>query len=396
MQFYSKKWLPLVLGVGISLCHCGSKSVQSPINNVDTTTAVIEWESGYRVVSDPEDPDYHGYARVIALRDGRLLLTYFDSGKETNGGIMARFSSDNGNTWSAPEVIHHNTPHHSVDNPEAFELSDGTLMILTNLRPYVTGGAHHFQIGLMRRPVNGRWSAIEVLYTADNLFQNGCWEPKMVELPDGSLEIYFSDENNFRESNDQEIAKLFSVDKGVSWQGPVRYSYSPGARDGMPVSILLDTTEPRLLTAIEDNSRGGRFTISILEGPVIAGSAATNRTIAVVPDEMIDPSVYCGAPYLAVLPNGGLLLTGQTSYQRPAREDPLHVSVPFIAICEPGSYRKFRLLDANPFRIAPNHEGLWNSVAVVNTDQVLLMTSTQGEDGRFKVCLKKGKFREGQ
>ena len=40
--------------------------------------------------------------------------------------------------------------------------------------------------------------------------------------------------------------------------------------------------------AIEDNSKGGRFTISILESPAVAGSVASVRLHGVVPDEMAD------------------------------------------------------------------------------------------------------------
>lgn len=385
----------LILAGGLlGLCRCSSEKQEKIPEIEQPTAASIEWEQGVSIVSDQNDRDYHGYARVIQLKDKRLLLTYFDAGATTNGGIMARYSDNNGKTWSAPEAIHHNTAQHEFNNPEIMEMSDGTLMVLTNLRPVITGGTAHFEIGLIRKPVGGSWSTVSILYRADNQFHNGCWEPKMIELPDGNLEIYFANENNFRENDDQEISKLYSIDKGETWTGPIRYTYSPGARDGMPVAMVLKGVTQKVLTAIEDNSKGGRFTISILENPAVAGATASVRLHGVVPDEMADKSIYCGAPYLAQLPNGGLVLTGQTDYKRIKREDPLHISVPFVAICEPNSYGKFRLLDANPFNIASQHEGLWNSVAVVNTDTILLLTSTQGVDGLFKITMKTGRFKD--
>jgi hypothetical protein len=384
----------ILMGGLLNFCHCSSEKQDKLPDSDQNDAATIEWAPNVQYVSDVNDRDYHGYARIIQLKDSRLMLVYFDSGRETNGGIMSRYSSDGGKTWTAPEAIHHNTAAHEFNNPEVMEMSDGTLFVLTNLRPYVTGGGYKFEIGLIRKPVGGEWSEVQILYSADNQFHNGCWEPKMIELPDGNLEIYFANENNFRDSDDQEISKLYSIDKGLKWTGPIRYTYAPGARDGMPVSLVLDGVTQKVLTAIEDNSKGGHFTISILESPAVAGATAAVRLHGVVPDEMADKSIYCGAPYLARLPNGGLVLTGQTSYKRPERADPLHVSVPFVAICEPNSYGKFRLLDANLFNIAPENEGLWNSVAVVDTSTVLVLTSTQSPEGFFKIAMKTGRFKD--
>lgn len=383
----------LLVGGICFLSNCSPNHEEEEPRQEEAQTAHVNWESGFKIVSDLNDDNYHGYARMIQLKDGRLLLTYFDSGETINGGIIARYSTDQGKTWSDPEVIHHNTQHHEFNNPEIIELKDGTLMVLTNLRPTNPGGSYNYEIGLITKPAGGTWSTVSILYRADNQFHNGCWEPKLVELPDGNLEIYFANENNFRNNDDQEISKLYSLDKGLSWTGPVRFCYSAGARDGMPVSIVINEIQPKVLTAIEDNSKGGRFTISILESPAVAGSVASVRLHGVVPDEMADKSIYCGAPYLAALPNGGLLLTGQTDYQRIKQNDPLHISVPFIAISEPNSYSKFRLLDANPFRISSQHEGLWNSVTVVG-EKVYLLTSSQTEGGRFKVLLKTGLFKD--
>lgn len=383
----------VVCVIVLSITQCSPKKQESDVGILQPEKAPILWHTRATVISDAGDSDYHGYSRVIALSDDRWMLTYFDAGTTAGGGIMARYSSDSGATWSIPEVVHQNTAQHEYNNPEPIELSDGTIMVVTNLRPVQPGRADHFEIGLIKKPVGGVWSEVEILYRADTEFHNGCWEPKMIELPDGSLEIYFANEANFRNNNDQEISKLYSQDKGKTWTGPVRFAYSEGARDGMPVSILLKGEPSKTLTAIEDNSKGGRFTISILESPAIAGAPAAERLHGVVPNEMADKSIYCGAPYLATLPNGGLILTGQTDYKRIKQDDPLHISVPFVAVCEPNSYGKFQLVDANPFGIASQHEGLWNSVAVIG-NTVLLLTSTQDDNGQFKVKMKKGTFND--
>lgn len=70
-----------------------------------------------------------GYARIIQLKDGRLMATC------ESKGIVIAFSTDKGSTWSSPTTIVNNT--NNVPNcvPDLVQLSDGTIVVGYNPRP---------------------------------------------------------------------------------------------------------------------------------------------------------------------------------------------------------------------------------------------------------------------
>ncbi len=129
-----------------------------------TTCEKIEWQGEASIVSNSGDTDYRGYARAIELQDGRIMLVYGDAGYLENGGIIARYSSDGGLSWSDEELIHPNIATHDLAVPDFIQLSDGTLLVCVNPRPcgYQTTEElypYHFEIGVLRKPVGGTWSA---------------------------------------------------------------------------------------------------------------------------------------------------------------------------------------------------------------------------------------------
>ena len=77
----------------------------------------------------------------------------------------------------------------------------------------------------------------------------------MLELPDGTVQIYFADETPYwkRGSKWQNISVIESTDGGDSWSAPRIVSQNGNSRDGMPVVMLLDGM---IYMAIESTEEG--------------------------------------------------------------------------------------------------------------------------------------------
>ena len=120
--------------------------------------------------------------------------------------------------------------------PDLIQLSDGTIIVAYNPRPsapYTTG--RKFGIRCKRSVDNGAtWSDEIFVNDARHTFEDGCWEPSMLELPSGELQLYFADEGPYTSSNEQQISLCRSFDGGKTWSAAQKVSFRAGYRDGMP------------------------------------------------------------------------------------------------------------------------------------------------------------------
>lgn len=314
-----------------------------------------------------------GYARLIQLQDGRLMACC------ESGGIKVAYSKDMGATWGKAQKIVENV--NDVPNcaPDLIQLSDGTIIVAYNPRPsepYTED--RRFGIRLKRSTDNGAtWSDEVLVYDADYLFENGCWEPSMLELPSGELQLYFADESPYTKNGDQQISISRSWDKGQTWSTPAKVSYRQGNRDGMPVPVLLNDGKT-IAVAIEDNG------YSYGEGdfiPATVRSTLTSnwRTFVNAQSAARRPAVsysYCpvakgGAPYLRVLPNGETVLSHQSCYNHGDTQN-MYVYV--------GSNKAldFKAMSC-PFYVEESKAALWNSLAVIDTGVVVAVAGIAGK-----------------
>ena len=93
-------------------------------------------------------------------------------------------------------------------------------------------------------------SSIQILVSKDSgftwseplIYETGrTWEPSMVQLPHGEIELFYSSEAKWWGSHDlyQDIQVIRSTDNGESWSDPQVIAYYPSRRDGMPVPTVL-------------------------------------------------------------------------------------------------------------------------------------------------------------
>ncbi len=334
------------------------KTVISTDNTQRTNTRIFWDTETRRTVFQPG-----GYARITLLHDGRLMAV------SEGNGINISFSEDRGNTWSKAQKIVNNAENIPNCVPDLIQLADSTLIVAYNPRPSKPYSPDRkFGIRCKRSTDGGQtWSEEIYIHDAGHTFENGCWEPSMLELPNGELQLYLADEGSYTQSNEQQISLCRSMDGGLTWSRSEKISFRKGFRDGMPVPVLLkDSTT--IVVAIEDNGWAGynnfypttvRNTVkdNWKKGAVLSDSPLRHQTVK-LPTR---PVANCGAPYLRVLPWGETILSYQDNR-----------SGTFTMRTAVGNEdaRSFGAL-STPFHTDGKTPVLWNSLAVLDDGEVI-------------------------
>lgn len=308
------------------------------------------------------------YGRVKALSDGRLMAVF-----ENDGGYYA-VSKDEGRSWGSLTCVFPTTTEKGVtigiSNAELIELSTGELLFAVNRRPQKEGLVS-FGIAVKRSLDGGQtWSDEQIVYEAGKVFGDGCWEPAFLELPDGTVQIYFANEGSYTRSDEQEISMISSADKGTTWtKKAVKVCFRAGHRDGMPVPALFGN---EIVVAIEDNKENWNFkpytvrtSLSDNWGTYVSGDSP-DRFYAL--KEKMDNADVGSAPYLIRLPTGEALLSYQTTEGRNAQADPMARCTMEVALGDEQA-KDFVKID-RPFAFGADQRALWNSLSMLDENTV--------------------------
>jgi hypothetical protein len=345
----------------------------------------IVWDQQtLRKVSSAESGRNSGYGRMIQLTDKSLICVY-----ESSGSTVTVSSNDLGNNWSAPKTIAPRNNGINMAVPDLIQLRNGSLIVFYNPRPIQQSPEKKFGISCKTSDDNGKsWSAEKVLYKADWQFENGCWEPSAVQMPNGEIQLFFANESDYRKTNEQNISMLRSLDNGDNWTKEREIaSFSKGSRDGMPVPILLND-QKEVVFAIEDNG-DGNFKPAIIRNSLrtnwseVVNQGSQNRSLALV--EKLEKKIYAGAPYLRQLKSGATILSYQGTEGR--INDMKHAEMKVVI----GDFnaRNFSAKSV-PFAIPADKSCLWNSLAVLDDDTIVAVTSTNAFSDRSEIWMIKG------
>lgn len=383
-NLFISKYSLIVFSLLLSISGC-SKEIMKAENQTSPTTGIV-WDQSTlkRVSTTTEQTKYTSYPRMIQRADKSLIAVY-----ETDGSIVAVKSTDLGTTWSAPIEIALQSDGTNRAVPDIMELKDHTLLVCYNGRPYLADPSRKFNIQTKRSVDGGMtWKDERLLYEAGYQFENGCWEPSAVQLPSGEIQLFFANEGDYPQSNEQNISLMRSADNGLSWTKTREVvSFRPGSRDGMPVPLLLNNGND-IVFAIEDNGNGNfkPYTIrnSVAENwAQIVGSDSKNRDYALA--DHIGNEIYAGAPYLRQLKTGQTILSYQGTEGRTNKLDYADMKV----VVGNSSAKNFGY-KSTPFLIAADKSCLWSSLCVLEDNTVIAVTSTNAYANKSEIWMIKG------
>lgn len=180
------------------------------------------------------------YMRASRLHDGSILGGYAAQEGADHVLRVAR-STDEGVTWHrVGEVARQPSANHDLDNAFPIQLPSGRLLFA--FRNHDLNGDRspkYFRITVTYSEDNGvSWRFISQADERPARGKNGLWEPFMRIARDGSVQLYYSSENN---AGDQDNLMKISRNGGQSWEGPYAVSgQGLTSRDGMTAVADID------------------------------------------------------------------------------------------------------------------------------------------------------------
>ena len=283
---------------------------------VDTSTIKIahkiSWKPYATAKKISQSGFYADYGRVKRVGNSDTLLLVYHGGPNNQDwlNVYMRKSYDNGITWQDQKIMADITQYSTYwrfCNPELIQLANGWILLA-----YTANG----------KPETNENCYIHILTSKDRgetwegpaLIQTGrSWEPSMVQLPHGEVELFYSSEADWWPATDgvyteQEIHMIHSTDNGQTWSFPQTVAYYPGKRDGMPVPLLLQGNKGVAFAIETVNANRSPYLVKRdLAGPwILTTSSFENGPYRWLVGNF---SGHGGAPYLIQLPTGETVLS---------------------------------------------------------------------------------------
>ncbi|MCK5835293.1 MAG: exo-alpha-sialidase, partial [Lentisphaeria bacterium] len=346
-------------------------------------------------------PIYTGlgtYARIKKVTGAaHQLLMVFSDGPD----IRYRTSDDKGVTWSGDVIVA--SPSKSIllsqpgnvskgnydyTNAEFVELKNGWWIVSYNARPQgnsvqdvkdIRQPGITFDIRTIVSKDKGiTWEDEKIIVFGGDKLERGVWEPKIIQLPNNDLQLYFADEETYflhGKHGQQNISLMTSTDNGATWGGRRIASYRDGHRDGMPVPMISANNE--ILMAIEDNGQDGRFKPAIVRSSVVnswnpfVSAGSQNRNRATRLDSRVPRDDAAGAPYIDQFPSGEIVMSAYSTQCRNTNGDLAQAIARVYIGTDQGRDFASASTPFPSYFVGGHGAALWSSVTVLDNNTVL-------------------------
>jgi hypothetical protein len=359
------------------------------LDNNPPANLSITWSNTARKISHTTYSAEYG--RLEKLRGDTLLFTYHfgPQGQEWDN-IALRKSFDGGQNWSEAEIImaDNNPNYYGFANPDLEVLKNNWILMAFTGRGNPDDNAHdNIQIRISKDR-GQTWGAPQIVATGRS------WEPAIVQLPDGEIEIFYSSEAKWwtgigSANVQQEILMVSSRDNGATWTSPRQVAYTGGMRDGMPVPLVLQDNKGIVL-AIEsvNNTRSPWIVWSSRSASWNyrePGTSQNGRRWLATPE-----NIWGGAPYLIQLPGGETLLACQDRGGRAIGSDWRKNTM--LVLVGNSVAQNFRNI-SYPWPDLPLNEGAYYSSLFYKDAQTLVLVTTRNyPDGHSEIYWKEGRI----
>lgn len=354
-----------------------------PADN-STSSVNITWDADAKKVS--HNVYFAEYGRVHRVNSSTLLLTYHCGGTSDYwNNIALRKSTDNGATWSDAQILMTDnvSGYYGFSDPDILVMQNGWLMLAFVGRGNPDDNAHdNVQIRISKD--NGTtWADPKIIATGRS------WEPGMVQLADGDIEMFYSSEAGWWPGTNpfQDILMIHSTDNGTTWSTPKEVAYATGYRDGMPTPLLLKDNKGIVFPIESVNNTKSPW---VLWSSTDArwnyagnGTTANNRRWLATSD-----NVFGGAPFMVQLSTGETLLSFQDAGGRNIGSD-WRKSTMLVYRGNTVANGFHRIND--PWPGLPTNEGAYYSSMFLKDDNtVALVTTRNFADGHSEIWWKEG------
>lgn len=360
-----------------------------PPEDASTPSLTIVWEKN--AVKMSHEVYSAEYGRAHRVKGDTVLLTYHFGPQENEwDNIAIKRSIDGGDSWSEAEVLvsDDNPNYYGFANPSLITLQNGDVLLAYTGRGNPDDNAHaNIQIRVSK---DRGWT-----FGPPKIVTTGrSWEPAMVQLPDGEIELFYSSEARWwngpgSTAEQQEILMVRSTDNGATWSYPVQVAYTGGMRDGMAVPLVLQ------------NDKGIVFPIESVKNvvsPWIVWSSMEARwdyaSVGTMQNERrwlaTRAPVWGGAPYIIQLPTGETILSCQDRGGRAIGSDWKKNTM--LVLIGNSVAKNFTNI-SYPWPDLPLNEGAYYSALFLkDADTIVLVTTRNYKDGHSEVYWKEGQL----
>ena len=271
------------------------------------------------------------YPRMRRMAGGAYILAWQETipGRSDDNGRSIHYAiSDDLKHWTPSGCLFRNRQVVNVYGnmserlyscPEFLVKSNGDIMAVCsfwNLSTYsrIEGRPDH-GLAVRTSSDDGKTWSDEV-----EIFHGQCWEPFLMEMPDGRIHCYFTEARSWIDSGNSGTSLIESSDGGLTWTPALgnkpyrvmrkrywnpryeRYQYT----DQMPTGVVLDSGG-KMAFAMEDYDMG-KYSLGIVFSPD-DGKWKHLQGADVGPAERLDSlSVNATGPYMVKFPSGEILV----------------------------------------------------------------------------------------